>query len=109
MPSAGQGRSGVLASQMWTCESTMMRRARWASAGPDGCDAAARPAPAARVVVRTSRRENMDTFLLLRHSALACPGIVAALRARRDDNRLISSGQRLERRFSKAPGRADRP
>src|SRR5271169_28427 len=83
MPSAGQGRSGVFASQMWTCESTMMRRARWALAGPDGCEAVARTAPAARVVVRTSRRENMGGLLLLGHSgdALALRQEFSALRA----------------------------
>src|SRR5215470_1834886 len=67
MPSAGQGRSGVFASQMWTCESTMMQPESSALAGSDGC-AIARPAPAASVVVTTSRREIMGTLLLLRHS-----------------------------------------
>src|SRR5580704_19525877 len=70
MPSAGQGRSGVLASQMWTCPSTMVRPSNRAAAGPDACDASARPAPAAIVLVRTSRRDNMGALLLRRHSTM---------------------------------------
>src|SRR5262249_55505828 len=70
MPSAGQGRSGVLASQMWTCASTIMRRAGCALAGSHAGDASARPAPAATVVVRTSRRDNIGGLLLRALSAM---------------------------------------
>src|SRR5712691_10559400 len=68
MPSAGQGRSGVCGSQMWTCASTITRRAGCALASSDACDAIARPAPAATVAVRISRRDNMDGLLLRWHS-----------------------------------------
>lgn len=82
IPSAGQGRSGVLASQIWTCPSTMVRPSNRASAGSDACDAIARPAPAAIVVVRTSRRDNMGGLLLRCHSDEASATIVAPLHPR---------------------------
>src|SRR5215467_5505346 len=87
IPSAGHGRSGVSASQMWTCESMIMRRAGCALAGSHAGDASA--APAATVVVRTSRRDNMGGLLLrgffrstlqrillvLNHIRLSWPGL----------------------------------
>ena len=65
-PSAGHGRSGVFISQMWAWASTMVRPAIMALAGC-GSDVAASAAPAAAVVARTSRRDNMD-FLPAWHS-----------------------------------------
>src|SRR5437588_11178347 len=74
MPSAGQGLSGVCIFQMWACASTMVRRAGWALAGSDTCDAIARPAPAATVVLRTSRRDNMGNSSLVVLDARFVPG-----------------------------------
>src|SRR5258708_15917600 len=79
MPSAGQGRSGVLASQMWTCASTIMRRAGCALADSHAGDASTRPAPAATVVVRTSRRDNIGGLLLRALSGCAVTLILALL------------------------------
>src|SRR5215470_9243974 len=87
-PSAGQGRSGVLASQMWTCASTIVRRAGCALAGPHAGDASVRLAPAATVVVRTSRRDNMDGLLfrgLFGRCAWHAAGILAVLCRRRNN------------------------
>src|SRR6266436_2488477 len=79
IPSAGQRCSGVSASQMWTCESTIMRRAGCAVAGLHAGDASTRPAPAATVVVRTSRRDNIGGLLLRALSGYAVAVILALL------------------------------
>src|SRR5258706_5540028 len=77
MPGGGGGGWGVLASQLWAGASTIMRRAGCALAGSRAGDASTRPAPAATVVVRTSRRDNIGGLLLRALSGYAVAAILS--------------------------------